>query len=48
MSPLERVLEHKTMADPLPMEQSDWEGVDTTVDDPEEARVLFCALDSYL
>lgn len=30
------------------MEESDWQGVDKTVDDPEEARVIFCALDSFL
>lgn len=30
------------------MDDSDWQGVDKTVDDPEEARVMFCALDSFL
>lgn len=27
---------------------SDWEGIDQTSQDPEEARVMFCALDSFL
>lgn len=26
----------------------DWEGLDQTNQDPEEARVMFCALDSFL
>lgn len=30
------------------MIESDWQGVEKTVDDPEEARVIFCALDSFL
>jgi carnosine N-methyltransferase len=25
-----------------------WNGVEDTIEDPEEARVLFCALDSFL
>lgn len=41
-------LENETMAEPQPMEESDWQGIDKTVDDPEEARVMFCALDSFL
>lgn len=24
-----------------------WSGVEETVDDPEEVRVIFCALDSF-
>lgn len=28
-------------------ESNDWEGVDKTVSDPEEARVIFSALDSF-
>ncbi|PSR97156.1 N2227-like protein-domain-containing protein [Coniella lustricola] len=30
------------------MDESDWQGIDKTVEDPEEARVMFCALDSFL
>lgn len=28
--------------------EGDWQGIDQTTDDPEEARVMFCALDSFL
>lgn len=28
-------------------ETNDWEGVDNTVSDPEEARVIYSALDSF-
>lgn len=28
-------------------EANDWEGVDKTVSDPEEARVIYSALDSF-
>lgn len=30
-----------------PAETNDWEGVDNTVSDPEEARVIYSALDSF-
>lgn len=36
------------MEHPDQMEESDWQGIDKTTDDPEEARVMFCALDSFL
>lgn len=32
----------------MEVEETDWQGVDKTVDDPEEAKVIFCALDSFL
>lgn len=28
-------------------ESNDWEGIDNTVSDPEEARVIYSALDSF-
>lgn len=28
--------------------ESEWEGLEETSQDPEEARVMFCALDSFL
>lgn len=36
------------MGHPDQMDESDWQGIDKTTDDPEEARVMFCALDSFL
>lgn len=36
------------MDHPDQMDESDWQGIDKTTDDPEEARVMFCALDSFL
>lgn len=41
-------LDNKRMAEPQPMEESDWQGIEKTVEDPEEERVMFCALDSFL
>lgn len=41
-------LETDTMADPAPAEERDWQGLEETVSDEEEARVIFCALDSFL
>jgi len=32
---------------PATAEESSWAGVDETIDDPEEERVIFCALDSF-
>ncbi|KAF3770648.1 hypothetical protein M406DRAFT_35329 [Cryphonectria parasitica EP155] len=29
-------------------DENAWQGIDKTVDDPEEARVMFCALDSFM
>ncbi|KAL1882981.1 hypothetical protein VTK73DRAFT_503 [Phialemonium thermophilum] len=37
-----------SMADPELDDDDRWEGVNDTIDDPEEQRVIFCALDSYL
>lgn len=37
----------QTMANRQPIEGNDWEGIDKTVSDPEEARVIFSALDSF-
>lgn len=28
-------------------DDSQWNGVEETIDDPEEIRVIFCALDSF-
>ncbi|KAK7749805.1 hypothetical protein SLS53_000385 [Cytospora paraplurivora] len=36
------------MAEQQPLEESDWQGVENTVSDEEEARVIFCSLDSFL
>lgn len=36
------------MGHPDHLDESDWQGIDKTTDDPEEARVMFCALDSFL
>lgn len=36
------------MADPVHAEERDWQGLEETVSDVEEARVIFCALDSFL
>lgn len=36
------------MAEQQPPEESDWQGVENTVSDEEEARVIFCSLDSFL
>lgn len=41
-------LETDTMANPAPAEERDWQGLEETVSDEEEARVIFCALDSFL
>lgn len=41
-------LETDTMANPEPAEERDWQGLEETVADEEEARVIFCALDSFL
>lgn len=41
-------LETDTMANPEPAEERDWQGLEETVSDEEEARVIFCALDSFL
>lgn len=30
------------------IDEGNWQGIDETTDDPEEARVMFCALDSFL
>ena len=37
--------EADTMADMA--NQSSWEGVENNMEDPEEIRVIFCALDSF-
>jgi hypothetical protein len=29
-------------------DESHWNGIEETIEDPEEVRVIFCALDSYL
>jgi hypothetical protein len=36
------------MADSEMVDDRQWSGVEDAVDDPEELRVIFCALDSYL
>lgn len=36
------------MADSEMADDSQWNGAEDAVDDPEELRVIFCALDSYL
>lgn len=36
------------MAEPVHAEERDWQGLEKTVSDEEEARVIFCALDSFL
>ena len=41
-------LKTETMADPVHAEERDWQGLEETVEDEEEARVIFCALDSFL
>lgn len=37
-----------SMADSEMVDDRQWSGVEDAVDDPEELRVIFCALDSYL
>lgn len=32
---------------PTVADESSWAGVDETIEDPEEERVVFCALDSF-
>ena len=29
-------------------EETQWDGIENTIEDPEEIRVIFAALDSYL
>lgn len=43
-----RTLKTHNMANPAPVEERDWQGLEETVSDEEEARVIFCALDSFL
>lgn len=33
--------------DPQGAEDGAWSGVEENIDDPEEVRVIFCALDSF-
>lgn len=32
----------------MDVDDSAWEGVEDNTEDPEETRVIFCALDSFL
>lgn len=41
-------LETGVMAKQEPIQESDWQGVEKTVSDEEEAKVIFCSLDSFL
>lgn len=34
--------------DHIEVDDSAWGGVEENIDDPEEIRVVFCALDSFL
>lgn len=41
-------LETGAMAEQQPIQESDWQGIENTVSDEEEAKVIFCSLDSFL
>lgn len=41
-------VDQEKMDDLVRRDGGDWQGIDKTTDDPEEARVMFCALDSFL
>lgn len=36
------------MVEQQPIQESDWQGIENTVSDEEEAKVIFCSLDSFL
>jgi hypothetical protein len=38
--------EHAQSQSPVP-DEGTWEGLEDNLDDPEEVRVIFCAIDSF-
>jgi len=40
-------MSHETASQPTAADDHAWSGVEESIEDPEEVRVIFCALDSF-